>query len=251
MAGAGVKLFGCYDPAHGNIWIPISVDIDGVVQVYDTKVWTSLMTPRPSFYEGWQDESGIDLTSWSVTNPATGTDWIRGAVGQYLMAVVAPNANENGRLRSLHRWTLAPGAYGTTQILRKFCFEFETYLQSLANVDQANFILGLTNTTASTRTTNNLIGWGMTANILQCITDDGGAETVTADPTTTMTALNKFKIEVSLNSVVFKVNEVIVATHIVNLPNIPAYLNFYYPTGAGGASILSLGVIRCWQEDIV
>jgi hypothetical protein len=250
--GDGAKIFVWYPT--GDEWVKAQGDANGVVQVFDLKVWTALNAPRVSFYEGWQDEAGIDLTRWTVTNPATGGAWVRGAVGQYLMAVVSPNAGENGRLRSNQRWTLSPSVYGANQVIRKFVLEFESYLQGVANIDQANFILGLTNTIGSTRVTNNLIGWGLTANVLQCITDDGGAETVTASPGTVMNDLNKFKIEVSLDSVVFSVNEVVVATHITTvpntLPNIPAWLNFYYPTGVG-ASILSLGVTRCWPEDVV
>lgn len=211
---------------------------------------TLTKAPTINMYEGWQDEAGIDPAVWTVTDPATGAAWVRGAVGQYLMAVVAPNANENGRLRSNQRWTLSPDVYGTNQILRRFVVEFECYLQGIANIDEANFFLGLTNTIGSTRVTNNLIGWGLAVGVLQCITDDGGAETVTPSAGTVMADLNKFKIEVSLGQVVFFVNEAVVATHTTNLPNIPAWLNFYYPTDAGGASILSLGVIRAWMEDI-
>jgi hypothetical protein len=35
ISNSGIKAFGCNDPAHGNIWIPIKVDSNGVLQVND------------------------------------------------------------------------------------------------------------------------------------------------------------------------------------------------------------------------
>lgn len=251
MGGAGVKIWGCTDPSTGLVWIPVQVDANGVVQVFDNKVWTAINAPRMNFIETWQDEAGIDLTTWTVTDPVTGTAWVRGAVGGYLMAVVVPNASENGRLRSNQRWSIVPAAYGTNQIQRKFVLEFECYLQTVANIDNVNFFMGLTNGIANTRASNNIIGFGLVGDALQTITDNAGAETVNTGFGETMINLNKFKIEVSLNSVVFSLNEVVIATHVTNLPNSTMWLNFYYPTEAGGASILSLGIIRCWTEDVV
>jgi hypothetical protein len=212
-------------------------------------VGLSLTRPAVSLYEGWQNEAGIDLTIWTRTNPATGGAWVRGAVGSYLMAVVSPNANENGRLRSNQRWPLNPTVYGTNQILRGLTVEWEAYFQLLGNVDNANFIMGLTNAAGATRASNNIIGFGLVGGALQTITDDGGTETVNAGFGETLANLNKFKIDISLNSVVFYLNEVLIATHTTNLPNSVMWLNHYYPTGAGGASIYSLGPVRVWTKD--
>jgi hypothetical protein len=203
-----------------------------------------------SFFEGWQDEAGIDPIVWTVTNPATGGAWTRGAVGAYLMAVVSPNASENSRLRSNQRWVCAPVVYDRNQILRRLVLEFECYLQLVANVDNANFFMGLTAAVGATRASNNLIGFGLIGDALQTITDDGGAETVNTGFGETMANLNKFKIVVERDVVSFYLNEVRIASHITTLPNAPMYLNFYYPTEAGGPSILSLGTIRLWTEDI-
>jgi hypothetical protein len=210
----------------------------------------SASRPHHSLYEGWQDEAGISAVTWTVTNPATGGAWNRGAVGAYLMAVSSPNASENARLRSNQRWVCAPSVYAPNQVIRRFILEFECYLQLVGNVDNANFIMGLTNTTASTRATNNLIGFGLIGDALQTITDDGGAETVNTGFGEAMTDLNKFKIDIYANTVDFYLNETRIARHTTNLPNAALYPNFYYPTEAGGPSIISLGVIRCWPEDV-
>ena len=210
----------------------------------------SASLPHHSLYEGWQDEAGISAVTWTVTNPATGGAWARGAVGSYLMAVSSPNANEFARLRSNQRWVCAPSVYAPNQIIRRFIIEFESYLQLVGNIDNANFLFGLTNAAGGTRASNNIIGFGLIADALQTITDDGGLETVNTGFGESMIALNKFKIDIYSNTVDFYLNETLIAKHITNLPNAPMYPNFYYPTEGGGASIVSLGSIRCWTEDI-
>jgi len=209
-----------------------------------------LNVPRANLFEGWQDEAGIDAAVWTVTDPATGGAWTRGAVGQYLMAVTSPNANENARLRSNVRWLCSPLTYDEHQILQSLSMEFECYLQLVANIDNANFFMGLTDGTTDTRTGNNIIGFGLIADALQTITDDAGAETVNTGFGETLTAYNKFKIYVANNSVKFYLNETEIAEHTTNFPNASMYMNFYYPTEAGGASILSLGTIRIWTGDL-
>jgi hypothetical protein len=166
------------------------------------------------------------------------------------MAVASPNALENARLRSNQRWIAEPTVYNTNQILRRLSWEFECYLQLVGNIDNAHFFMGLSNAAAATRASNNIIGFGLVADALQTITDSGG-ETVNTGFGEDMTALNKFKIDISRDSVAFYLNEVLIATHITNLPDAPMYLNFYYPTEVGGPSIISLGIIRAWTEDIL
>lgn len=210
--------------------------------------------PEIHLYESWQDEVGIDLAVWTLTNPAFGAAWARGAVGENLMAYSSPNANENARLRSNQRWVVAPTLYGTNKILRRLALEFEMHIVGLANLDNVNFFLGLTTGVGDTRASNNIIGFALVGalNALQTLTDAGGAPTVNTGFGENLLLTNKFKIDISLNSVTFYLNEVPIATHVTNLPsNWPMYLNFYAPTGAGGAATIRLGIIRVWSEDIV
>ena len=210
----------------------------------------SASRPSNALFEGWQNEIGIDHTTWTLVEPATGGAWARGAVGPYLMVVASPNANENARLRCNYRWPVAPTAYAPNQVIRRFIMEFESYLQVVGNIDNANFLFGLTNSAVATRASNNIIGFGLIGGALQTITDDGGLETLNTGFGEDLTAYNKFKIDVYANTVDFYLNETRIARHTTNLPNAPMYPNFYYPTGAGGGSIVSLGIIRCWPEDI-
>ncbi len=222
-----------------------------------TSVYAALARPSgPSLFESWQDEAGIDLTTWAITNPVTGAAWARGAVGENLMAYSSPNLNEFARLRSLNRWVVAPTLYGTNKIYRRFSLEFEMHIVNLlANLDPAAFFLGLTPAIGDTRITQDIIGWALVLvggiNRLQTVTDAATFETVNTGFGENLVLTNKFKIEVSFNSVEFFLNEVSIATHAVNLPSLPMYLNFYIPTAATGATTLRFGVVRAWTEDLV
>jgi hypothetical protein len=214
-----------------------------------------LSASRPSngLFEGWQNEIGIDHSTWAITDPATGAGWARGAIGELLMAYSSPNAIEACRLLSNYRFIVSPDLYGTNKILRKFFLEWETHVITPANLDNVTCFWGLTPAVADVRTNNNIIGFGLVGagNALQSITDAGGAETVHTGFGENLVLTNKLKIAVSLNSVKFYVNEVEVANHIVNLPsNAPMYLNFFTPTGAGGAATIRIGTLRAWNEDL-
>lgn len=210
------------------------------------------MLARPSIhlYEGWQDEAGIDATVWTVTDPATGAAWARGASGAYLRATSAPNANETARLRSNQRWIAAPDIYGTNTVLRKLVLEFEMKLTGVANLDETLTFIGLTPAVGNDRSSNNIIGWGINTDALESITDDAGVETTNTGFGETLTNWNKLKIEIYSGHVKFYINEVEVADHTTNLPDLPMYLNFFIDTAAGGAATIELGVIRAWTEDI-
>ncbi|MDD5700611.1 MAG: hypothetical protein PHU23_01060, partial [Dehalococcoidales bacterium] len=188
---------------------------------------------------------------WSVSDPATGGAWTRGAVGPYLMVVTSPNAGESARLRSKERWVCAPVVYDNNQIIRRLTLEFESYLQLVGNIDEVTFFLGLSSNVAGVRTSHNIVGYGITAGgDLETVTDDAGVETTNTGFGEDLTALNKFKIDIYRDTVDFYLNETVIASHTTNLPNAPMYLDFYYPTNMGEPSILSLGTIRVWTEDI-
>ena len=215
---------------------------------------TSFSGNRPlvSLYEGWQD-GVIDAAVWTITDPVAGAAWATGAIAEDLMVYCTPAVNRNARLRSNSRWIVAPDRYAPNKILRRFILEFEAHFIDFANFDPANFILGLTTAIGDTRANNNIIGFALVApgNALQTVTDVGGAFVVNTGFLETLTNTNKFRIEVSLDSVAFYLNEVLIATHIINLPsNWPMYLNFYTPTGGGGPATPRFGIIRSWVEDV-
>lgn len=210
--------------------------------------------PLVSLYEGWQDELGIDNSLWTVTDPATGAAWARGAVNDLLMAYVAPNASENARIRSNQRWVAAPENYGVNRILQRFNLEFVAQFVNVANFDNTGFFMGLTTGIADTRATNNVIGWRLNGagNALYAFVDDAGVEDQVVAWGETLTDINKFKIEIFEGHMSFYLNERLGGGfnfRVTAMPNFPFYLNFYFPTTAGGAATARLGSIRAWLED--
>jgi hypothetical protein len=242
--GEQAEIWG-WDPINQR-WVKIAVDSSGKVLVYDEYQWV----PRASMLETWQDEAGIDPAMWTVTNPATGAAWDRGAVGELLMAHSSPALNENCRIRSNQRWVCSPTLYGTSRIMRRLTLEFEFHIVGLANLDNVNFFLGLTPGVGNTRATNNIIGLGLVGagNALQTVSDAGSAETLNTGFGENLLLTNKARIQVSLNHAKFYLNETQIADHIVNLPDAPMYLNFYVPTGGGGGATIRLGHIIAFTE---
>lgn len=120
-----------------------------------------ILRPRMEFYEAWNDEAGIDATVWTVTDPAGGVAWSRGASGSYLRATAAPAANEVARIVSDQRYIAAPGVFSTNTILKRLIVEFELKLTNLANIDRAESFFGLTTDVAHDRSNNNIIGWDL------------------------------------------------------------------------------------------
>jgi len=210
------------------------------------------MANRPgiSLYEGWQDEAGIDVTVWTVTDPATGAAWARGSDGVILRATSIPNANEICRLVSNQRWVAAPNVFGTNTILRKLVLEFELRLTNVANIDNTLFFLGLTSGIPDDRQSQDIIGWALLADVLQSVTDLGGVETTNTGFGEILTDRNKLKIEAYEGHVKFYINEVEVADHATNLPDVPFYINFFVDTNGGGWATIEPGIIRAWFEDI-
>lgn len=120
-----------------------------------------LARPRRELYEGWIDDAGPDLTVWTLTDPAIGAAWSRGASGAYLRATAAPNANEVARLVSDQQYIAAPGVFSTNTILKRLIVEFELKLTNLANIDRSESFFGLTTDTGHDRSDNNIIGWDL------------------------------------------------------------------------------------------
>lgn len=210
--------------------------------------------PLPELFEGWQDEAGIDAALWTVTDPATGAPWTRGAFGSILNATCAPNANETARIRGTQRWLFVPMYSNEQRIIRRSIMEFELRINVGPDfLDPAACFFGLTEGIADTRATPNLMGFGLVmpgiVNLLQTVSDLGGVETVNTGFGEDLTAWNKLRIEAYPDNIAFYVNEVLVATHAANRPSLPFYPNFYLDT-AGGATTFRIGIVRIWHEDI-
>ncbi len=205
--------------------------------------------PTNKLIESWQDLL-IDANIWTVIDPATGIPWTPQVSGAFLYNVVTPNANEVARMRGNHWWVQNWNTPNLNLMVKKLVMEFELVIGVPANLDNTLCFFGLLPSAVATRATNNIIGFGLAADVLQTITDSGGAETVDTAFGETLTNHNKFRIEVIESAVRFYLNEVLIATHAANVPTVPMLPTFYYDTEAGGACALSHGIIRVWHEMV-
>ena len=207
---------------------------------------TNLLLPH--FFEAWQDLA-IDPSLWTVTDPATGAAWAAAVAGDYIYNTTIPNANETARLVGDQLWIVPSHAIPLRIVMQRLIIEFELNLANVANIDNTLFFVGLTPGVANTRASNNIIGFGLLADVLQTITDLAGVETVNTAFGETLAQHNKFRMEISDTEVQFYLNEVLLATHAANIPAVPSYLNFFIDTEGGGAATFSVQIVRGHYED--
>ncbi len=216
--------------------------------------------PQMSLYEGWQDELGIDFTLWTVVNPATPPPWARGpgvgVMAAMLRATAAPQANEIARLVGNQRWPVAPNVIGPNTIIRVLNIEFEMSIGGLLNLDNTACFFGFTPNQADTRVAQNIVGFALigAGNALQTVTDLLGVETLNTGFGENLANLNKFRIQVlsvgAVRTVQFYLNEVLIASHIATLPDLPMFPNWYFDTNAGGATTPQIAIVRIWTLDM-
>ncbi len=222
------------------------IDERGVLE----SIFRLVQSPVEALIETWADPGvGISPARWTVTDPATGLAWSRTVSGAFIYAQTVPIAAEVARLRSNQQWRAHTSSLIQRIVPKKLIFEFEMMLANVVNIDNTAFIAGLTQTIAATRATNNIIGFGLAADVLETVTDSG-AETTNTGFGETLAQHNKFRIEVMNTNVRFLLNEIVLATHITNLPDGPFYLQFYIDTEAGAATI-DIGWVRAWYETVI
>lgn len=205
--------------------------------------------PSESLIETWQDLL-IDPNIWTETDPVAGAAWSPSVSGAFLDIITTPNANEFARLVGNHLWQLHSITPNLNLIVKRTIAEFSLVVGVPANLDNTLTFLGWTPDVGNDRSDNNIIGICLLADVLCTLTDSGGVETVNTGFGEDLTLRNKFRIEVYEGTVDFYLNEVLIATHATNIPNVPSYPNFFIDTDGGGPCALSIGIIKVWYEMV-
>lgn len=216
------------------------------------------------FLEDWSRETtpAIDDSKWVVSSDGTGTA-IRTVATAYIYEALSGLTNADTiRLRSIRRWRAGPDSWAFTSINRKLIVEFEAQFGTVASIENATFFAGLSAVTTATRASDNLIGWILTADALNAITDDGVGETVSAVGAPVVTNWHKLRMEIYASFITgawsghvdFYVDEVLQATHTTtageDLPDQTMYLNFYVPQeAAANSGALNLGPVRIFYSQ--
>lgn len=214
----------------------------------------------PTLSEFWaSDVAGIDGNKWvtavagagTVTRTVTATGvpiFVR------LNTVDAVDAS-TARLRTVVLFRAQPTNFTTSFTPKKFTIQWEARFTGVANIDNATFFMGLISGITDTRATANIIGFGLSADAIQTITDSAGVETVNSPSGITLTNFNEYRIEIirtDVNTVRFFINDILVATHIANIPNINGYCNFFTDNeaAAAGANQVDIGAVTAKYFDM-
>lgn len=237
----------------------INIDLPGKLRDIAERAFTSegRINDGLALFEDWRKEqsSVIDPEKWVVSGASTGG--ITRTVGsdattpKMYMRLSGPANADTMRLRSRRRWDVGPDTWGTATVFRKLILEWEVKFATVASIDNTVFFMGLGATTTCSRASDNLIGFILTADALNSITDDAVGETINALGAPVLTNLHKIRMEISAGKVDFFVDETLQATHIANLPDQAMYLHFYLvqEAAANGATV-DISNIAAWYEGL-
>jgi hypothetical protein len=232
------------------------IDIEGAIR----ELLSMAARPTPSLYEGWQDESGIDLTRWGITLTGTGTVTKSAAEVPYLKVILAGATNNDAaRLYGLQRWfcnaDTGLAGYLKNSILQKLHMEFEAKIINVDKVLNTDFFMGLARIQTAVEATADIVGLILDASDnLRFLSSDGlgstsvGAVVDAADVDT----WHKFEIITSPGQVQLLLNGGNAGIINANLPEAALYPVFYLPQeNAAGAPALHVAINRIWAEDIL
>ena len=108
--------------------------------------------------------------------------------------------------------------------------------------------MGFSESDTGVRTTNDIIGFSLSSDAIQTVTDNGGTETTNLPSSVTLTNRNLYKMAITENQIEFWINGNQVATHTTNLPDIMPYFMIYNASEAGGSSTVDLGFCRVFYR---
>lgn len=209
-----------------------AIDEIGLLRKIEIQVSVGL----PYLIETWQDVLGIDFTVWTIDLAGTTGTVTRDTTEEpYQKVILAGPANADvARLHTTQEWQLAPDTWGINTFSKLLIMEWEAKFDVVASIDNNFFLMGLSAGVAATRATMNIAGFILTGDVLNAITDDGIAETVTAVGGPTLTNWNKYAIVAYSGIIEFYVNEVMQSRHLTaqNLPDVNAHGMFYLPQEA-------------------
>jgi len=193
----------------------------------------------PVLMETWQRAAGIDPALWNIGLAGTTGTVVRSEAEEpYQKVILAGAANADvARLYTTVKWQLAPDTWGLNTFQKALVMEWECKFAVVAAIENTTFFMGLAAGAAATRAAMNLAGFCLTADALNALTDDGGAETVSAVGAPVVTNWMKLTVLAYRGCIEFYVNEVMRARHTTaapdeNLPDVNVYGMFYLPQEA-------------------
>lgn len=207
--------------------------------------------PLVCLAERWVGER-IDNRKWIITDPATGTAWTVDVNSGRLAAEVVLNASETARMSSKQRWNVAPDKLELGSSIKKsFFWEAEIKLVDVANIDNAEFMIGLCDANNTKRSTvNDFIGFGLSdSEWSTLVIEDGGPPLETAYPSYTPTDYNKLSYLIINGNVLFWINGTYLETVDISAIAGPLYFVYYIENNVGGASTYYMSELNGIPDD--
>ncbi len=203
--------------------------------------------------ESWQDDFDVNPALWGTPVTGTGGIALDKTEQPYQKCILTGPANaDTARLYSQQVWSAGPTVWGANTFWRRLMMIWSAKFTTVASIENTTFFMGLAPTVAATRATDDLIGFCLTADALNTLTDNGSVETLNAAGAPTLTDWHTYALEVYRGGVVFYVDGVPVQQHVTNLPDYNFRMTFYLPQEAGAnGGQLHIGPVTCWNEGIV
>jgi hypothetical protein len=204
---------------------------------YLTEQWSSADN---TFTGAWNRETGSAST---ITRITSDEDMIK-------VAIAVP-ASDTARLRTTYNFRATPSKFSATAnttMVRGIFAEWEAKFTNVANINNSTFFMGFSEAASGLRTTADIIGFGLSSDAIQTVTDSSGTETTNLPSAITLTNRNLYKMAITEDQVEFWINGNSVATHTTNLPDIMPHFMIYNASEAGGTSTVDLGFCRVFYR---
>jgi DNA-binding protein Fis len=213
----------------------------------------------PYLTEFWETEA-LAANKWEETLDGAGTGTFTAVADEGVMLyrlLTGALANNDAILNSKYRWMVIPSMFGDTDTpMCSLSFEFQARFTNEDLTSNQYVTLGFTE--AKNNDNDAAAGNDIAAFIFKA-TDtlstrtsvNGVDEDNDVSSGIVLTDLNRFKIVVGEDEILFYINGTLVATHNTTIPNMAMYLLFGTRPEGAAATTLDVSGIRAWYGEVV
>ena len=227
-----------------------------LADLYDGSIKNTMINrDMPHLAEFWETEQ-LAASKWETTVDVGGAEAFAVEDGyMYYDLNTGGVAGDDVLINSKYRWQCKPAVFSDTNTsIEKMILEFEVRVTgTLADIVEANFVMGIAETKDNDNTDNNIAVFTLdgAGNLIARTDNDGGADEDSGTIAATLGNWNKYRIEVYATGYKFYLNETLGATNEVAVPDEAMYIVIGNRSDGVGAVGLDVGNVRCWYEEVV